>query len=94
MLRHMQMLDYGANLEWRFETEHLEQIWNCLIEDFASDVPRPAEHGTAVGEFMAELDEAYKRWRWVVLTGPRDYKPREVRVRKVNGNANGFGDAE
>lgn len=93
VLRHMQTLDYGVNLEWHIETEHLEQIWKSLIDDFAKDVPMP-DNGTSVASFMADLDEAYKRWRWVVLTGPKNYKPREPQVQKSNGTVNGFGTDE
>lgn len=93
VLRHMQALDYGVNLEWHIENDHLEQIWNRLIDDFAKDVPTP-DHGTSVAGFMAGLDEAYKRWRWVVLTGPKNYKPREPQVQQSNGTANGVGTEE
>lgn len=93
MLRHMRALDFGVNLEWRIETDHMKQIWSCLIKDFADEVPEP-DYDTSIAGFMADLDEAYKRWRWVVLTGPKNYQPREPLVEKLNGTANGFGDGE
>lgn len=89
MLRHMQALDYGVNLQWQVGSDHLVQIYDSLSLDFAHDVPAP-DHSTSVAAFMADLDEAYKRWRWVVLTGPKNYQPREPRVEKLNGTANGF----
>lgn len=85
MLRHIQALDRGSPLKSNILAEHLLSIWHALNDDFAKDVPAPNE-GTSVAEFMAELDEAYKRWRWVALTGPNNYEPR---ARKSNGDVDG-----
>lgn len=103
LLRHAQTIDsgmaFGSGWEDDCTIEQLQTIWESLCEDFAKDITYPGDK-TAVAGFMLELDEAYKRWRWVILTGPKNYEPRvrrpaESGVDGVNGvGENGYANGE